>query len=66
MTWLGLDYDEGPFYQTKQFDRYHEVIEDLPLMGLAYRCNCNCERYSGQLAILLIPRNIQQNISLLR
>ncbi|MCG7897479.1 MAG: glutamate--tRNA ligase [Candidatus Thiodiazotropha weberae] len=44
MTWLGLEYDEGPFYQTKRFDRYHEVIEELLSKGLAYRCNCSRER----------------------
>ncbi|MES9940994.1 MAG: glutamate--tRNA ligase [Candidatus Thiodiazotropha sp. 6PLUC2] len=44
MTWLGLEYDEGPFYQTKRFDRYHEVIDDLLARGLAYRCNCSRER----------------------
>ena len=44
MTWLGLDYDEGPFYQTKRFDRYNEVIDELLEKGLAYRCNCSRER----------------------
>jgi len=44
MTWLGLEYDEGPFYQTKRFDRYNEVIEELMEKGLAYRCNCSRER----------------------
>ncbi|MCM8856359.1 MAG: glutamate--tRNA ligase [Candidatus Thiodiazotropha sp.] len=44
MTWLGLEYDEGPFYQTKRFDRYDEVIRDLLERGLAYRCNCSHER----------------------
>ncbi len=44
MTWLGLEYDEGPFYQTKRFDRYNEVIEELLEKGLAYRCNCSRER----------------------
>jgi len=29
MAWLGLDYDEGPYYQTHQFDRYKEVIQQL-------------------------------------
>lgn len=38
MTWLGLDYDEGPFYQTKRFDRYKEVIQQLFDKGLAYYC----------------------------
>jgi glutamyl-tRNA synthetase len=44
MTWLGLEYDEGPFYQTKRFDRYNEVIDHLLAKGLAYRCNCSRER----------------------
>ncbi len=44
MTWLGLEYDEGPFYQTKRFDRYEEVIQQLMEAGLAYRCSCSRER----------------------
>lgn len=44
MTWLGLDYDEGPFYQTRRFDRYNEVIGELLEKGLAYRCSCPKER----------------------
>jgi glutamyl-tRNA synthetase len=44
MAWLGLDYDEGPFYQTHRFDRYHEVIDQLLAAGMAYRCNCSRER----------------------
>lgn len=44
MTWLGLEYDEGPFYQTKRFDRYNEIIDQLMEKGLAYRCNCSRER----------------------
>jgi glutamyl-tRNA synthetase len=44
MTWLGLEYDEGPFYQTQRFDRYNEVIQELLANGLAYRCNCPKER----------------------
>ena len=44
MTWLGLDYDEGPFYQTHRFDRYEEIIQKLMDDGHAYRCNCPKER----------------------
>ncbi|MEW7978679.1 MAG: glutamate--tRNA ligase [Candidatus Sedimenticola endophacoides] len=44
MIWLGLEYDEGPFYQTKRFDRYNEVIDQLLERGLAYRCDCPRER----------------------
>ena len=40
MSWLGLDYDEGPFYQTQRFDRYKEVIQNLFDKGKAYHCYC--------------------------
>lgn len=44
MQWLKLDHDEGPFYQTKRFDRYKEVINQLLAEGKAYRCYCSRER----------------------
>jgi len=44
MTWLGLEYDEGPFYQTHRFERYREIIRQLIDQGHAYRCNCSKER----------------------
>jgi glutamyl-tRNA synthetase len=44
MAWLNLNYDEGPFYQTQRFDRYHEVIEQMLKEGTAYRCYCSKER----------------------
>lgn len=43
MTWLGLEYDEGPFYQTHRFERYNEVIQQLMDKGLAYHCYCTHE-----------------------
>jgi glutamyl-tRNA synthetase len=43
MEWAGLAHDEGPFYQTKRFDRYKEVIEQLLASGNAYRCYCTKE-----------------------
>ena len=44
MDWLGLDCDEGPFYQTKRFDRYKEIIAQLMDSGHAYKCYCSKER----------------------
>ena len=44
MAWLGLDYDEGPFYQTQHFPRYQEVMERMLREGKAYRCYCSKER----------------------
>nr|WP_131906138.1 glutamate--tRNA ligase [Cocleimonas flava] len=43
MNWLGLDYDEGPIFQTDRFDRYKEVIQQLLDEGKAYRCDCSPE-----------------------
>ena len=43
MAWLGLDYDEGPFYQTHNFDRYKEIIQQLLRQGDAYYCYCSKE-----------------------
>ncbi|MDS4042734.1 MAG: glutamate--tRNA ligase [Candidatus Competibacter sp.] len=43
MNWLGLDYDEGPFYQTQRFDRYREVLCRLLREGKAYYCYCTKE-----------------------
>ena len=43
MNWLGLDYDEGPFYQTQRFDRYQEVLRQLLREGSAYYCYCTRE-----------------------
>ena len=36
MNWLGLEHDEGPFYQTLRMDRYRQVAEDLLKAGKAY------------------------------
>jgi glutamyl-tRNA synthetase len=44
MTWLGLEYDEGPIYQTRRFDRYKVIIEQLLESGHAYKCYCSKER----------------------
>jgi glutamyl-tRNA synthetase len=43
MEWAGLEYDEGPFYQTKRFERYKEVVADLLVAGHAYHCYCTRE-----------------------
>jgi glutamyl-tRNA synthetase len=44
MDWLGLEYDEGPYYQTQRFDRYKAVIDQMLSEGKAYRCTCSKER----------------------
>ena len=44
MNWLNLDWDEGPYYQTKRFDRYNAVIDQMLEAGSAYKCYCSKER----------------------
>jgi glutamyl-tRNA synthetase len=43
MQWLGLNHDEGPYYQTRRFDRYAEVLQQLLANGKAYHCYCSKE-----------------------
>jgi len=38
MDWLGLDFDEGPYYQMQRMARYQEVLADMLARGLAYPC----------------------------
>lgn len=44
MKWAGLDWDEGPYFQTKRFDRYNEVVDQLLAEDKAYKCYCSRER----------------------
>jgi len=44
LSWLGMDYDEGPIYQTKRFDHYKAIVQQLLDEGKAYRCYCSKDR----------------------
>ncbi|MGM9451729.1 glutamate--tRNA ligase [Legionella bozemanae] len=60
MAWLGMDYDEGPFYQTERYERYKQVAQQFLDEGKAYRCECSKERLEAlrteQLAAKEKPR----------
>ncbi|MEI8595047.1 glutamate--tRNA ligase [Photobacterium sp. Hal280] len=43
MEWLGLNWDEGPYYQTKRFDRYNQLVDQLLAEDKAYKCYCSKE-----------------------
>ncbi|MBL8398562.1 MAG: glutamate--tRNA ligase [Candidatus Accumulibacter sp.] len=43
MRWLGLDFDEGPFYQSQRLARYQAVIAEMLANGTAYRCYTTAE-----------------------
>lgn len=44
MEWLGLNWDQGPYYQTQRFERYNEIIAQMLEQGTAYKCYCSRER----------------------
>jgi glutamyl-tRNA synthetase len=48
MTWLGMDWDEGPHYQTERMSLYQEVAEKLLKEGKAYRCYCAPEELEAK------------------
>ncbi|MFH2064441.1 MAG: glutamate--tRNA ligase [Pseudomonadota bacterium] len=44
LEWLGIDWDEGPYFQSRRFDLYREYIQKLVGSGHAYYCTCSPER----------------------
>jgi glutamyl-tRNA synthetase len=50
LAWLGLDADEGPFFQTQRFDRYREVTDQWLKEGKAYHCYCTREELDARRA----------------
>ncbi len=43
LNWLGIDWDEGPYFQTQRHDIYNEYIDQLVESGHAYHCSCSKE-----------------------
>jgi len=60
MAWLGLTYDEGPFYQMQRMERYKDVLAELQAAGHVYPCYMSVEELDalreGQMAAKLKPR----------
>ena len=50
LRWLGLDHDEGPYYQSRRLARYQEVIQQLLDQGRAYHCYCSQEELEAMRA----------------
>ena len=48
MNWLGLDWDEGPFYQTERYALYKKRIQQLLAEGKAYPCICTSEELDAK------------------
>ena len=50
MQWLGLDYDEGPYYQMQRMERYRGVIRQMLAAGTAYPCYASPEELDAMRA----------------
>jgi glutamyl-tRNA synthetase len=48
LKWLGIEWDEGPIYQSDRLDRYRERAEQLVSAGSAYRCYCTVEELEAE------------------
>jgi glutamyl-tRNA synthetase len=48
MKWLGLEWDEGPFYQSDCFPLYKEYVQKLVDAGKAYKCYCSAEELDAK------------------
>jgi glutamyl-tRNA synthetase len=50
LQWLGVEWDEGPIYQSDRLDFYRERAEELVDAGKAYRCYCTVEELDAERA----------------
>src|SRR5271157_1669215 len=48
LSWLGLDWDEGPFYQSQNIPKHVEAAHELLARGHAFRCFCTREELEEQ------------------
>jgi glutamyl-tRNA synthetase len=53
LTWVGIDWDEGPFYQTQRDALYRDAAERLAASGLTYRCYCTSAELEARRAAAL-------------
>lgn len=78
LKWLGLSWDEGPYYQSERFDLYRDAAHRLVAEGKAYRCFCkpdeiNARREAGmkkdghwkyeRLCLALTPEQVEANVN---
>ena len=47
LRWLGVDWDEGPYYQSQRLDLHRQAALKLAASGAAYFCDCPPEKYAG-------------------
>jgi len=60
LKWMGLDFDEGPYFQSKRTDLYQEKLKELEQKNIIYRCFCTTEELEAkrqrQIALKKPPR----------
>jgi len=56
MKWLGLDWDEGPFFQSQRMEIYRKYIEQLLAEGKAYYCYCSPEELEQKRKVAMAQR----------
>src|SRR3984885_6808839 len=47
MRWLGVDWDEGPYFQSQSLEMHREAAIKMGALGAAYYCDCPPEKYAG-------------------
>src|ERR1700676_5410966 len=47
LRWLGVDWDEGPYFQSQRLEMHRAAAEKLLASGAAYLCYCAPEKYAG-------------------
>jgi glutamyl-tRNA synthetase len=47
LQWLGVDWDEGPFFQSQRLDLYRQAVQTCLANGSAFLCHCPPEKYAG-------------------
>jgi len=47
LRWLGIDWDEGPYFQSQRLEMHREAAIKLAASGMAYFCDCPPEKYAG-------------------
>ncbi|MFO7665449.1 MAG: glutamate--tRNA ligase [Desulfobacterales bacterium] len=57
LEWLGIDWDEGPYFQSKRFDIYIEYIQKLIDSGNAYYCTCSPEKLEEMRKVAMATGN---------
>ena len=60
LQWLGVNWDEGPVFQSQRLEKYSAAAKQLLEKGSAYRCYCQASQYAGADAVADEPEEIDE------